>query len=90
MPVKFLAMTDKTTGLYAIVIFKSDCRKTNAKVITSTHHKRNKQADKAITISRSKHGNKRACKVLLVLILPGRKTGARILSQLLSEPIAIV
>ena len=65
MPVKFLAMTDKTTGLYAIVIFKSDCRKTNAKVITSTHHKRNKQADKAITISRSKHGNKRACKVLL-------------------------
>jgi len=90
-------MTVKTTGLYAKVIFKSDCRKTNAKVITSTHHKRNKQGDKLsnhnflqLYVTRSKHGNKRACKVLLVLILPGRKTGARILSQLLSEPIAIV
>lgn len=44
-------MTDKTTALYTKVIFKSDCRKINAKVIISTHHKRNKQGDKAITIS---------------------------------------
>ena len=76
--------------------FLNDCRKTNTKVITPTNHNISKQWDEPIGIPSelvtfSKRGNIHSGKVRLALVLPliGLKTGARFLSEWLSEAIAI-
>ena len=77
-------------SLHILERFSFECRKTKTKVITLTNHNSRKQSNEPIR-ARSKYmlpapnaGKKRAGKsrLVLVLLLIGRESGARIFSQL--------
>ena len=62
--------------------FSFECRKTQTKVITPTNHNSRKQSNEPIS-ARAKRGKTRASKsrLVLVLLLIGRGSGARFFNQ---------